>query len=69
MVKRENQKDLFDRERVKPVTFTIQPGLWQAFMNRAQNEEVPASLILRKMIRTYIDENQQLELRPGDKQK
>jgi hypothetical protein len=61
------QADLFKKERRRPTTFSIEPGLWKAFQRRAEAQDLAASLVLRQMIRKYIDENQQLDLVPRDR--
>lgn len=69
MATQPKQTELFDEGPREIINFRAPRSLWHAFKARTDAQGVPASLVLRQMIKEYIEENQQLELVSGDKRK
>lgn len=64
MKKATEQGDLFKKPTMELTAFRIQPDLWESFKRRAEQQDVPASFLLRQLVRKFVEENQQIDLIP-----
>lgn len=67
--KESDQLEMFDYGPREQVNFRIPKPMWEALKARAKDQDVTASVILRRLVRQYLADSMQLELVSSKKQK